>query len=145
MLLLNVHLWPLCLHTLVLNCWIHGLLHDLLQNSPTTIVLKWCISALRRRKVCLQGFEPLVEPQCTIQYTSTTTKYLLHYGSADSFSTFKDTLCMHNTLMGYVYLLNGLGCVWFAGASSASHEEVNCIIAFAKEITPLLNSTKRSK
>jgi mitochondrial ATPase complex subunit ATP10 len=77
-----------------------------------------------------------------IQQQSTT---LLHYGSAESLSTFKDTLRMHNTLTGYVYLLDGLGRVRFAGSGSASHEEANRVIAFAKEITPLLNSTKRLK
>jgi ATPase complex subunit ATP10 len=76
------------------------------------------------------------------QQQSTT---LLHYGSAESLSTFKDTLRMHNTLTGYVYLLDGLGRVRFAGSGSASHEEVNRVIAFAKEITPLLNTTKRLK
>ena len=63
------------------------------------------------------------------QQQSTT---LLHYGSAESLSTFKDTLRMHNTLTGYVYLLDGLGRVRFAGSGNASCEEVDRVIAFAK-------------
>jgi ATPase complex subunit ATP10 len=77
-----------------------------------------------------------------LQQQSTT---LLHFGTADSLSTFKDTLRMHNTLTGYVYLLDGLGRVRFAGSGNASCEEVDRVIAFAKEITPLLNSSKRLK
>jgi ATPase complex subunit ATP10 len=76
------------------------------------------------------------------QQQSTT---LLHYGSADSLSTFKDTLRMHNTLTGYVYLLDGRGRVRFAGSGNASCDEIDRVIAFAKEITPLLNSSKRLK
>lgn len=66
---------------------------------------------------------------------------LLHYASNvedPSLATFKDTLRMHNTLTGYVYLLDGLGRVRCAGSGTASPEEARRIIDFAKELTPAL-------
>lgn len=69
---------------------------------------------------------------------------LLHYASASALEEFKDALRMHNTLTGYVYLLDGLGRVRFAGSGSASPDEVERVISFAKElITPVLGSNQR--
>jgi ATPase complex subunit ATP10 len=72
---------------------------------------------------------------------------LLHYAStASALDEFKDALRMHNTLTGYVYLLDGLGRVRFAGSGTASPDEVERVISFAKElITPpvVLGSNQR--
>jgi ATPase complex subunit ATP10 len=70
---------------------------------------------------------------------------LLHYASENSLVEFKDTLRMHNTLTGYVYLLDGLGRVRFAGSGKASPEEVERVISFAKELTPMLGSESSNK
>ncbi|GKY92815.1 hypothetical protein MPSEU_000251100 [Mayamaea pseudoterrestris] len=51
---------------------------------------------------------------------------LLHF-SNDSIA-FRDPLRMHNLLPGYVFLLDGLGRVRFAGSGQASPEEVDKLI-----------------
>ena len=51
---------------------------------------------------------------------------------------FNDSLRMHNTLTGYVYLLDGLGRVRFAGSGEASDDETKRMIRFARELTPRL-------
>ena len=66
---------------------------------------------------------------------------LLHYASDTDdpeLATFKDILRMHNTLTAYVYLLDGLGRVRCAASGRASQEEVNRLISFAKDLTPML-------
>ena len=66
---------------------------------------------------------------------------LLHYAASandPSISEFKDRLRMHNTLTGYVYLLDGLGRVRCAGSGPASPEEAELMIEFAKDLTPML-------
>ena len=57
---------------------------------------------------------------------------------------FNDTLRMHNTLTGYVFLLDGLGRVRFAGSGEGSDKEVNRMIQYAKELTPRLSSSSPS-
>jgi len=71
---------------------------------------------------------------------------LLHYASNaedPSLAAFKDTLRMHNTLTAYVYLLDGLGRVRCAGSGSASREEANRLIQFAKDLTPMLQDNAK--
>ena len=65
---------------------------------------------------------------------------LMYYGNEDALADFRDTLRMHNTLTGFVYLLDGLGRVRFAGSGTASQEESEQLIEFAKELTPKLKS-----
>lgn len=62
---------------------------------------------------------------------------LLRFGS-DGLLGFNDTLRMHNTLTGYVFLLDGLGRVRFAGSGEASEEEARQLIQFARQLTPKL-------
>jgi ATPase complex subunit ATP10 len=65
---------------------------------------------------------------------------LLCFGpNEEELKAFNDTLRIHNTLTAYVFLLDGLGRVRFAGSGEASQEEANRLVAFAKELTPRLN------
>jgi ATPase complex subunit ATP10 len=62
----------------------------------------------------------------------------LYFGDLESF---RDSLRMHNVMTGYVFLLDGLGRVRFAGSGPASEEEAERLIRFAKELTPLIVKT----
>mmetsp|Transcript_23011 Transcript_23011/g.26263 ORF Transcript_23011/g.26263 Transcript_23011/m.26263 type:complete len:297 (-) Transcript_23011:58-948(-) len=68
---------------------------------------------------------------------------LVRFGSSGLLE-FNDALRMHNMLTGYVYLLDGLGRVRFAGSGEASEKEVQNLIKFAKTITPKLCEEKIS-
>jgi mitochondrial ATPase complex subunit ATP10 len=70
------------------------------------------------------------------EYDST----FLYFGDAD---TFRDSLRMHNVLAGYVFLLDGLGRVRFAGSGNATEEDAARLIQFAKELTPLLQPQRK--
>jgi ATPase complex subunit ATP10 len=58
---------------------------------------------------------------------------LLHF--ANDSTAFRDPLRMHNLLSGYVFLLDGLGRVRFAGSGQASSEEVDKLIRLTHELT----------
>lgn len=64
----------------------------------------------------------------------------LYFGNVDAF---RDVLRMHNVLCGYVFLLDGLGRVRWAGSGVATDEEVNRLILLAKQLTPLLQQQQR--
>ena len=70
---------------------------------------------------------------------------LLHFGKAQALENFKDALRMHNVLTGYVFLLDGLGRVRFAGSGTASEEEAARLIRLAKELTPLSANAPSSR
>jgi ATPase complex subunit ATP10 len=61
---------------------------------------------------------------------------LVYFGS--DLEPFRDQLRMHNILTGYVFLLDGLGRVRFAGSGPAEAEEVDKLVEFAQALTPLL-------
>eukprot|EP00978_Attheya_sp_CCMP212_P030258 scaffold110571_cov47-Attheya_sp.AAC.2 len=61
---------------------------------------------------------------------------LLYFGDK---TEWRDTLRMHNTLTGYVFLLDGMGRVRWAGSGSATEKELNTLTSIAKELTPLLD------
>ena len=65
---------------------------------------------------------------------------LIHFGKGLALENFRDDLRMHNVLTGYVFLLDGLGRVRFAGSGTASDEEAALLIRLAKELTPLSSS-----
>jgi ATPase complex subunit ATP10 len=54
---------------------------------------------------------------------------------------FRDALRMHNVLTGYVFLLDGLGRVRFAGSGSATPQEIKNLVELTHELTPLLKPT----
>ena len=54
---------------------------------------------------------------------------------------FRDALRMHNIMTGYVFLLDGVGRVRFAGSGETTPEDVASVIRFADELTPLAKKT----
>lgn len=62
---------------------------------------------------------------------------------------FRDSLRIHNQMTGYVFLLDGKGRIRFAGSGEATDEDVEKIIRFTHELTPLMRpkgkGNKRSK
>lgn len=58
-----------------------------------------------------------------------------------SLEDFRDSLRIHNVMTGYVFLLDGIGRVRFAGSGEASPEEIEKLIGFAKELTPILGKS----
>mmetsp|Transcript_26324 Transcript_26324/g.40777 ORF Transcript_26324/g.40777 Transcript_26324/m.40777 type:complete len:315 (-) Transcript_26324:64-1008(-) len=61
---------------------------------------------------------------------------LLHFGSEDDTKSFRENIRMHNTLTGYVALVDGLGRVRWMGSGEASDDEVATLIDCARELTP---------
>jgi len=57
----------------------------------------------------------------------------------------RDVLRMHNNKTGYVYLLDGLGRVRFAGSGKATQDEIDRMIEFVNELTPGLRGPNASK
>jgi ATPase complex subunit ATP10 len=49
---------------------------------------------------------------------------------------------MHNDKTGYIFLLDGLGRVRFAGSGQAENYELKLLIKHVKEITPGLKTPK---
>jgi ATPase complex subunit ATP10 len=60
----------------------------------------------------------------------------IYFGS--DLEPFRDALRMHNVLTGYVFLLDGLGRVRFAGSGGADQAEIENLVKLAHELTPLL-------
>jgi ATPase complex subunit ATP10 len=60
---------------------------------------------------------------------------LLYFGSDDELEPFRDALRMHNLMTCYVFLLDGLGRVRFAGSGPASQEDVERLQQFASALT----------
>jgi hypothetical protein len=70
-------------------------------------------------------------------------RFLMHFGNE---TLLKDCLRMHNTLTGYVFVLDGIGRVRFAGSGKASPEELldmeTCINGLLPTTNPAPPSTK---
>jgi mitochondrial ATPase complex subunit ATP10 len=58
---------------------------------------------------------------------------LIHFGNEN---LLKDCWRMHNTLTGYIYVLDGIGRVRWAGSGKASPEELNDVEKSIQEILP---------
>ncbi len=71
--------------------------------------------------------------------------YLMYFGNTQDCADFRDVLRMHNKKTGYVYLLDGLGRVRFAGSGKASDDDVKRIISFTKELAPRLKANKKKR
>lgn len=61
---------------------------------------------------------------------------LLYYGDAEEF---RDILRMHNIYSGYVFLVDGIGRVRWAGSGEGTEEEVHSMIGIAKDLTKRLH------
>ncbi|GAX25951.1 hypothetical protein FisN_6Hu009 [Fistulifera solaris] len=58
----------------------------------------------------------------------------VYFGSSQQLEIFRDSLRMHNAMTGYVFLLDGLGRVRFAGCGPATDEEVERLVGMANEL-----------
>ena len=68
---------------------------------------------------------------------------LLYYGDAGEM---RDILRMHNEFTGYVFLVDGIGRVRWAGSGEGSHEEVQSMIEMAKLLTsPPIRAAKQKQ
>ena len=65
-------------------------------------------------------------------------KTLLYYGDAEEM---RDMMRMHNMYTGYVFLVDGIGRVRWAGSGEGSGEEVQSIIKFGLELTTATSDT----
>ena len=66
---------------------------------------------------------------------------LVHFGTE---AYFKDFMRMHNTLTGYIYVLDGIGRVRWVGSGKASSEELDEIKRCVKNILPAEKSMRLS-
>lgn len=87
----------------------------------------------------------LLSPIITRQFKANTPEQdhdstLMYFGEHVDF---RDSLRMHNTLTGYVLLLDGLGRVRWMGSGNATDEEIKSLIECTKELTQ--TDTKRGK
>lgn len=57
---------------------------------------------------------------------------LMYYGDAEEF---RDILRMHNIYSGYVFLVDGIGRVRWAGSGEGTEEEIHTMIGIAKDLT----------
>jgi len=64
---------------------------------------------------------------------------LLYFGGTNELENFRDALRMHNVMTGFVFLLDGLGRVRFAGSGPATDDDVDRLIRFARV---LISKTK---
>lgn len=58
---------------------------------------------------------------------------------------FRDALRIHNVLSGYVFLLDGVGRVRFAGSGEATDEEIERVTQFAMDLAPLMKTGSKPK
>lgn len=66
---------------------------------------------------------------------------LLYFAS--DLEGFRDQLRMHNIMTGYVFLLDGLGRVRFAGSGTATDDEVKRLVAVVHELVPRTVSSSK--
>lgn len=57
---------------------------------------------------------------------------LMYYGDAEEF---RDILRMHNIYSGYVFLVDGIGRVRWAGSGEGTEEEIHTMIGIARDLT----------
>ena len=69
---------------------------------------------------------------------------LAYFGTKEVLD-FRDVLRMHNVMTSYVFLLDDLGRVRFAGSGEANEEESERLVKFAKELIREGKKPKRSK
>ena len=77
---------------------------------------------------------PEVQDQTLLYFTG---------GNDSQLNDFRDALRMYNEMTGYVLLLDGIGRVRFAGSGTATDEEAQRLISFAKEPVVTGSNLKR--
>jgi mitochondrial ATPase complex subunit ATP10 len=120
--------------------WIEPFRTNLANTSDRAEVIQINFSTGWFNKWLLRGFiQGLTIRNTPLEHRATT---FLYFGDQERF---RDTLRMHNLLSGYVFLLDGLGNVRFAGSGEAKSEEAERLIRLAKNLTPLLVEPSLSK
>lgn len=62
-----------------------------------------------------------------------------------SLEGFRDALRIHNLMTGYVFLLDGAGRIRFAGSGEATDDDIEKIMRFTNELTPLVRPNRKGK
>ena len=95
-----------------------------IQTFDVSITERWALYPIRNTvKRVMRNNTP---PE---KYSST----LAYFGTKEVMD-FRDILRMHNIMAGYVFLLDDLGRVRFAGSGEASQVEVDRLVGFAREL-----------
>jgi mitochondrial ATPase complex subunit ATP10 len=110
-------------------------------GNPRAKAMRLTITEGKFTKMLLSGFIKRNFRKSTSPELQSQT--LLCFGPEDTtLLQFNDALRMHNTLTGYVFLLDGLGRVRFAGSGEASEDEAKQLVQLAAQLTPRLAETK---
>jgi ATPase complex subunit ATP10 len=97
---------------------------NLVQTFSVSITERWALYPIKNTiKRVMRNNTP------TDKHSST----LAYFGTKEVME-FRDVLRMHNIMTGYVFLLDDLGRVRFAGSGEASAEEVARLVGFAKDL-----------
>jgi ATP10 protein len=67
----------------------------------------------------------------------------LHFGSSPHVEEWRDALRLHNVLVGYVLLLDGVGRVRFAASGTATETELAALVQGAREL--LVSTTEMNR
>ncbi len=106
-------------------------------GNPRAKAMRLSITEGKFTRMLLSGFLTRSFRKATPPQLQSQT--LLCFGPRQvSVNDLNNTLGMNNTLAGYVYLLDGLGRVRFAGSGEATEAEVKRLIDLAMELTPRL-------
>jgi len=104
---------------------------DKVQTFEVSITERWALYPIRNTiKRVMRNNTPIEKHSTTLAY----------FGKKQVLN-FRDVLRMHNIMTNYVFLLDDLGRVRFAGSGEASPEESNNLIEFAKQLA----NEKRTK
>lgn len=110
-------------------------------GNPRARAMRLTITEGKFTKMLLSSFIKRSFRNSTVPELQSQT--LLCFGPEDTtLLEFKDALRMHNTLTGYVFLLDGLGRVRFAASGEASEDEVRQLVQLAAQLTPRLVEPK---
>jgi ATPase complex subunit ATP10 len=111
---------------------------DRVQTFSVSITERWALYPIRNTvKRVMKNNTPPEKHSSTLAY----------FGKQEVMD-FRDVLRMHNIMTSYVFLLDDLGRVRFAGSGEASDEEVSRLVGFAEELLRESDggaTTKRTK
>jgi mitochondrial ATPase complex subunit ATP10 len=96
-----------------------------ITERSSLYVLQWFLTSIMKRNTPVEEHD----------------KTLVYFGPSNAMDEFRDVLRLHNLMTGYVFLLDDLGRIRFAGSGPASDEEVARVIEFAKELSPAITTT----
>jgi ATPase complex subunit ATP10 len=120
-----------------LDSWLQPFRNEF-QNKDRVEILQIQINEGFVNKWFLRGLIRLLATRNTPKEYHHSTFLYFENRKQNDLEHFCDALRMHNTLPGYVFLLDGLARVRFAACGTATEEEIQWLIQFAKELTPLI-------